>query len=224
MLEIVFDENFENEFLGQTFPLMNMPQLKSEDIADYREIARRLIADNKKQRVIILKPADEGIYMNFYALALTIEAYKEDTCLETVVFKVEDSKKAAQEFRPFAALSNSVRYARDLFKFDERELISDVKRLGYLGLKVSEDYINNTLNLEWDGEQSAIKLCANDKNSMIVLVGVMKCLAINKEKRAIVGRIGEGVDVEAKKIENIASEDEIIEKIIYYVRELHNGN
>lgn len=222
MLEIVFDENACCEFLGQKceeiFPVF--PEIS--DFSSYRKLAKQIIDDNPNQRALVIHPAAEGEQMNLLALALSVETYAEQTNLEDVVFKVRDCRMAIEAYRPFMALANSLRYARDLLRLDADERIADIKRLGYLGLKIKEDYINNLLELDWAGTEPVRNLSAREINSGLVLVGLMKNWAICKEKFAVHGIIGG--EASGYEIPVPADEDEMIEKIVELARNNNYGN
>ena len=62
-------------------------------------------------------------------------------CLEQVVFKVKQAQVITENFKPYAALANAVRYGKDLCNEPANYLTptvfaKDIKRLEYLGLDV----------------------------------------------------------------------------------------
>ena len=148
MLEIVFDENKDGGFLGQSFPevCVSLPPEDSPFEA-YRKTAAEIADCYQNSRAVILTSVPEGWGMNMLALALAVETYEEKGLLESAVFKVAHSGKAMCAYKPYAALANSIRYVRDLMRLDENEMFADIKRLGYLGLKISEDYIEHKMNI-----------------------------------------------------------------------------
>ncbi len=86
------------------------------------------------------------------AFGLTLGSYRFDKyftkkkqedypCLEQVIFKVPAPEEVGEGYRRFAALGNSVRYARDLCNEPANNLTpelfaADIERLGYLGLDI----------------------------------------------------------------------------------------
>lgn len=222
MLEIVFDENAGCGFLGQKCVEI-MPILSEKpDFSSYRQTARQIIKEYTNRRVLIIRLEDEDERMNLLALALSVEAYEESTDLENAVFKVKDCRRAIDAYKPYMALANSLRYVRDLLRLDAGERIADIKRLGYLGLKIKEDYINNRLELDWPGTEPVRILTASEINSGLVLIGLMKTWAICKEKFAVHGVIG-GKKTEYE-IPAPANEDELIERIVELARNNNYGN
>lgn len=224
MLEIVFDEKGGNEFLGQKCPDVILPFVEDNDFSSFRAVAKEIIEKNSEQRVIIVKAEPRAEVINLWALAFNVESYDEQTCLENVVFKVCDCRQAIEDYKPFAALANSIRYARDLLQLDKNEQWADIKRLGYLGLKVTEDYIHNQLDIYWPGEEPCKEFAAVDELSGLVLVGMMKAWAINKEKFAAHGVLGAPGNTSTELLSVPKTEDEMIEKIIKYVRMNKHGN
>ena len=212
MLEIVFDENKTAAFLGQTCPLLELADSFLDSWPKMRAYARVLLDQYANERVLkISMPQNDLMY--FAALAFSVESYAEDTCLETVVFVVEDSAKAFEQYRPFAALTNALRYMRDLLRMDEKEAYADIKRLGYLGLKVQEDYLKRQIVVQWRESKTPQYFCATQKNAAFLLIALFKFWAICKDKEPRIGIIGENVWGD-EILPNLASEDEMIEYVI----------
>lgn len=224
MLEIVFDENASCEFLGQKCQMIDLEIPVAANWRQYRQIAQQLINNYAKQMAVIINLPTEGEAMNNLALALSVEAYDEHTHLESVVFKVKDSRLAMAAYKPFMALANSLRYTRDLLKLSEEERRADIKRLGYLGLKVKEDYIKASIEIDWKGIKPVKKFAADGMLAALVLVGVIKKHAICKDEISLHGVIGTDAEAGAEKISEPKDENEMIEKIIEYVRKNDNEN
>lgn len=220
MLEIVFDENASCEFLGQKCQTADVDIAAGCDWETYRKAAAQLVAAHTKERVVVINFSGSEKMMNYLALALGVETYEEQTELESVVFKVGDSQKALSDYKPFMALANSLRYARDLLRLPEAERRADIKRLGYLGLKVKEDYIKETITIDWPGKKPEKKMTAEGALAALVLVGVMKKQAICKDEQACRGIIGKVFEKEADKIAEPKDENEMIEKIIEKCEEI----
>lgn len=219
MLEIVFDETNDDKFLGEHGKLVHIDSTELKNWEDYRRMAFDILKENAKERVVIVEKIDEAEICNNLALALSVEDYFEIGQIETVVFKVVDSMTAMAAYKPFMALANSLRYARDLYRLEDVEREADIKRLGYLGLSAKEDYIDKKIVLEWSGTGEVLELVANDKMSAISLVAILKTIAICKEKFKARGIIYKGQKAEEHAGEVVSSdEDEMIEKIINYVR------
>lgn len=209
MLEIVFDENKGDGFLGQKFPeiCVRLPA-DGSPLGAYRKTAAEIVRRHQDSRAVILKSIPEGRGMNMLALALAVETYEEKGLLESAVFRVAHSGKALCEYKPYAALANSIRYVRDLMRLDEDEMFADIKRLGYLGLKINEDYIEHRVNILWPGSGTPVKFEAKTKTEALIAVGVTKAWAICKAAFA-----AEAVIFKEKIDDCSCDEDKIIDEI-----------
>ena len=212
MLEIVFDENKSSDFLGQSCRLIKIEDSFLSSWQKMRSYVRDLLKEYAHERVLKFQ-TKQGNFLYFLALAFSIESYAEETNLETVVFEVDDSGKAFAEYHPFAALTNALRYMRDLLRMDEKEAYADIKRLGYLGLKIHEDYLKKQIVVQWQEGKCPQYFCANQKNAAFLLIALFKFWAICKDEQQRIGIIGENVlgDV---ILPNLSTEDEMIEYVI----------
>lgn len=212
MLEIVFDENKDAIFFEQPCPLLKIEDSFLSSWQKMRAYAQSVLDVYANEPVLKLQMSQKNL-MYFLALAFTVEAYAETSDVETLVFVVEDSQKVFDEFKPFAALNNALRYMRDLMRMEEKEAYADIKRLGYLGLKVQEDYIKKQIIIQWREEKSSQYFCATQKNATFLLIALFKFWAICKDKQARIGIIGEEVwgDV---FLPNLLTEEEMIEYVI----------
>lgn len=212
MLEIVFDENQNNLFLGQSYSHVKIEAPVEFSFAAYRLAAARFVEAYAEQPVVLVDFLGNEEERNYFALALSVETYREDNCLESVVFKIKDRNESFAEYRPFGALANSIRYARDLFCMEENEMYADIKRLGYLGLKIKEDYLKNEIIMEWPGSGDVIEFCSQGKSETAMYVGVVKALAIIRHPAALRLTIKRGL------IGAEIHEDELISNIVNMVR------
>lgn len=212
MLEIVFDENKDATFLEQPCPLLKVEDSFLSSWQKMRGYACSLFDIYATERVLKIQMS-QGDLMYFLALAFCVEAYAEATDVETVVFVVENSQKAFEQYKPFAALTNALRYMRDLLRMDEKEAYADIKRLGYLGLKIHEDYLKKQIVIQWREEKSSQYFGAMQKNAAFLLIALFKFWAICKDEQPRIGIIGENVwgDV---ILPNLATEDDMIEYVI----------
>ena len=215
MLEIAFDENDNNLFLGEECPVADGFALSACDWDGWRKEAAALVGRYRQVRVLIVRGM-QAPDMFRLALALAAETYDESGMLETVVFKVASNKSVIDGYRPYAALTNAVRYARDLFRTeDEREIRADFKRLGYLGIVCEENYADGSLRLYFDGGGKEKQvLAAEGRNAAIALVGIMKKKAICKEKVFIEGLVGLKAVENASYLPEPKDEDELIKQIV----------
>lgn len=212
MLEIGFDEKNTAAFLGQSCPLIDVDVKHVSDWKSCFALAKNYIADFPKERVLKFDLTDKN-KLNLLALAFSVAAYEEQTTLETVVFVCDNFLQTSSDYKPIAALTNALRYMRDLMRMDEKEAYADIKRLGYLGLKVNEDYLKKQIVVQWQESKTPQYFCATQKNAAFILIALFKFWAICKDPKPRVGIIGENVwgDV---VLPNLSSEDEMIEYVI----------
>lgn len=215
MLEIAFDENDNNLFLGEECPVADGSALSACDWTGWRKEAATLVGRFCQVRVLIVRGM-QAPDMFRLALALAVETYDESGMLETVVFKVASSRSAMGGYRPYAALTNAVRYVRDLYRTeDEREIKADFKRLGYLGIVCEENYADGSLRLYFDGGGTEKQiLSAKGRNAAIALVGIMKMKAICKEEIFVEGLVGLKEVKNASYLPEPKDEDELIKQIV----------
>lgn len=215
MLEVVFDENNNNQFLGKRCPTADGSVFAARDWSAWRKEAAVLVEAHRQDRVLIVKGMSVPDMFRL-ALALAVETYDEDGALETVVFKVASYKSIIDGYRPYAALTNAVRYARDLYRTkDEKEIRADFKRLGYLGIVCEENYADGSLRLYFNGGGKEKQvLAAKSRNAAIALVGIIKKKAICKEEIFVEGLVGSKAAEGAFYLSEPKDEDELIKQII----------
>lgn len=229
----------------KTFILVsfNMPVNKMEIINLGRNLSKKLckyvtacICFEKKHNSIF--STDEFIYN--LALGLELDSYRFDkynilkaetySSLETVVFDGDYYLEFQNNYKPFKALANCIRYARDIYNeprdiFDAEEFFSDVKRLKYLDLVVKNSSLNNckTAIVKWQGNDKAEQVYyACERGSAAILIAVMKYWAIIKKNVNVCAVINMEANQEIKLVDiqnnnyinHISNEEELIEKII----------
>lgn len=212
MLEIVFDESQNNTFLGQSYSRVKVNAPSEFSFTTYRLAAANFVAEHFEQVVVLVDFVGSEEERNYFALALCVETYQEAGYLESVVFKVSESERAFASYRYFVALANSIRYARDLLRMPSAEMYADIKRLGYLGLEIKEDYLKNELIVKWLGKEPFHDYYAHGVDEAVIYIAFIKALAIIRHPMAKILTI---------KIENSGlnmSEDEIINNIVNMVR------
>lgn len=212
MIEIVFDENKSASFLGQDCPLIEFDEKNLTSIKQMRVWVQNLLTEFAQERVLKIKSL-QMMKMYLLTLVFSIESYEDKTNLETVVFEVFDSRKAIENYGYFSAATNAIRYMRDLLRMEEKEAYADIKRLGYLGLNVEEDYLKKQIIVKWHEGDNAQILCATQNNAAFMLIALFKFWAICKDDKPRIGLIGKNV-IGGEFIPNLESEDEMIEYVI----------
>ncbi len=217
MLEIAFSQDKNCQFLGQKCPVFSLFDVDdAKNFASFRRIAQNILLQYGKKRVLIVRVKEE--YINDLALALCLATYLEDLALETVVFEVDNLQVASLNYQPYAALTNALRYMRDLYRMEEKEAFADINRLGYLGLEIYRDYFHKQISVKWKNKPFDKVFYAKNNLSVFVLVALMKYWAIVKSENSIMAYLGgENVD-NAIVIPDFLSEDEMIDYVINMVR------
>ena len=212
MLEIVFDEGKDALFMGQSCKMQKLETEANPTWTQARSFAQKIIENNAEERGLKVQ-FDKENNIPLFSLAFCVEAYDEKTKLETLVIEVSNSKEMIAVFAPYAALNNAVRYMRDLYHMEEKEAYADIKRLGYLGLQVKEDYIKKQITVKWQAREKLKYYSAQTTNAAFVLVGLFKFWAITKADTSYIGIIGNTAE-EGEIIPNLKSENEMIEYVI----------
>ena len=110
----------------------------------------------------------------------------EDNSLEQIVLCVHNPSVLKEMYKPFAAMANAMRYAKDLIfeageKFGYEEYFYEIKRLEYLGL-VFAPLGGGRVELLWCGDKKAkeIVLSAPSLKASALGAGLLKMLALQK--------------------------------------------
>lgn len=179
MLEIVFEQCSDNCFLGHPCQSVKI-DTGGDDFGAYRKKAAEIVTAYGNETALLIDFSGTDEQRNRLALALDIETYEQNQRLESAIFKVKDSIQALRLYKPYMALANSLRYARDLYRLSEEEMYADIKRLGYLGLKIGEDYLKEEIQILWPGGSEERILTAMGKAEAVIAVGFVKTMAICK--------------------------------------------
>ncbi|MBR6663808.1 MAG: leucyl aminopeptidase [Alphaproteobacteria bacterium] len=113
--------------------------------------------------------------------------------LERVIFKLEQGEKVTEEFKPYAALANAVRYGRDLCNEPANYLTpqvfaDDIQRLSYLGLDIE---ILGQKELEEKGFNLLLAVAQGSVKEP--KVAVVKWKGNPKSEKWDLGLVGKGV-------------------------------
>ena len=217
MLEIAFSQDKNHLFLGQKCPVVSLyNQFDAFNWDSFLIKADEIIKKYAKERVVIIQLEEN--FVNDFSLALSVKSYDENTCLETVVFEVDDANAVGINYLPYIALSNAIRYMRDLYRMDIKEAYADIARLGYLGLNIFRDFLNNQIVLKWKTQPYEKIFYAHNNTSVLVLVAMMKYWAIAKSEQSILAILGGESEAQAYEIPDFSSEEEMINYVINMVR------
>lgn len=177
MIEIAFDKNKDNLFLNKPYPIFKMPENTTDNLQQLRQTAQKLLTEMAGQKAVIINDLDSRC-RNLFAVALFIEAYHDSRGIECVVFKVQDTMAATEEYKPYLALTISLKYIFRLAEECPRTIYKEISELGYLGLDIKEDYTANILHLRLNGSRPVIKISTADKNQALIAAGILKAAAL----------------------------------------------
>lgn len=201
---------------------------QTEIILDIKELENILISCEEAVGNIAL-----GLKLADYRFDKYQSLKKEDfPDLEQAVFLVDDPQAYKQVFKDYEMIANGVRYAKDLFnepeeQFDNECLRLELKRLEYLGLKVS---FGPWLQMRWpgagkDGKEEII--VAKNRRETAVAAGIFKIRALLKCEQKSVGYFNlSGDELEdapkGKYIGEINSEQDVEAKVLRFWKEIKN--
>lgn len=178
MIEIVLDGNDNNEFLNVERKVYCVEDFSGRTLDAYREQAREIIKLFAEEKIFIIRNNLPDISNNMLALALFIETYTYESKIDCIVFKVSDVAAASQAYRPFMALTTGIRYILQLLQESSRNIYRDIATLGYLGLKINQDYIHNKLLVTLPAASPVIYKHASNLSQALVVIGIMKTLIL----------------------------------------------
>ncbi len=178
MIEIAFDIHKNNQFKGKTYQLLDVPCLKGSSFEEYLNFARTYFETNT-DCVYIIALEDNCLYdVNKLALSFFIQSCLIPNKAECFVFKVSDSKKAFENYKPYIAASIGIKYALKLAEENVQNIYKELKCLNYLNFQIQENYLNNTLTYKMTGNNLLKMIEANTVFEAIVFVSVLKILSL----------------------------------------------
>ena len=182
MIDIAFDIHEGNTFCGEecsVVTLDNAPQTWEEYVRQAEDLINRY-GDNK---TIILQINNPQFSMNKFSLALFVGSIKLPCKLELAVFKVKDLEEAREAYKPYLALTIAVKYVLQLFNETPEVIYKNISGLGYLGLSITTDYIENTMTLVYEGAQEPSYHFETDNAfDALVMAAVLKTVSLAQVK------------------------------------------
>ncbi len=167
----------------------------------WRAAGKNLVKKHLHQKKLLIalkdRPVKTGEILQF-ALGLELGTYMFDKyqpepqeMLEQVVLLCNNPQNLKELYKPYAALANVVRYARDIVnepaeKYDDHEVFCEIKRLTYLGLEHNLRR-DGFWEMSWTGEKIARPLFYYAEGRFACAVGaaVLKALALQKQPRRV---------------------------------------
>ena len=181
-MEIIFDENEGNMFCGESYPVYF---LKTPDKFNFKNIlreVRELIKANNQNKTIVIKPEKENKYFRLFAALMGIEGCDKADYPLQAVFKVGDFKQAAGAYRPYFFFGTAATYVLRLLQMDNEEMYGDIRTLGYLGLDIKSDYLNNTISLHLPNPGKKYCFRVASLHNTVILSSFIKMLSLLKSE------------------------------------------
>ena len=179
-MEIIFDENEGNIFCGESYPIYS---LKTPDKIDFKSVlqdVRKLIKANSKNKVVLIKPEKENKYFLLFAALMGVEGRDDTGYPLQAVFKVHDFKQATISYRPYFFFGTAAIYVLRLLQMNSDTMYKDIRTLGYLGLDIQTDYLNNTISLHLPNPGKKYQFQVASLHNTVILSSFIKMLSLLK--------------------------------------------
>lgn len=204
MIDIAFDIHEGNTFCDEVCPVVsfeNVPQSWEE----YASQAEALINRYGDDKTIILQIHNPQFSINKFSLALFVSSIKMPCTLDLAVFKVKDLETAREAYKPYLALTIAVKYVLQLFNSSPEEIYKNISGLGYLGLSIKTDYIENTMTLVYEGtKEPSYNFETDNAFDALVMSAVLKTASLAEIKAKI----------EVKMFLNLAPQKRTIDDLV----------
>lgn len=178
MIEIIFDCNAANTFLGEERPVFAVKRSNAAGWSEYRRLAREILSAHENDKIVIVRGTGRGVSVNWLAVALFAESCFRQSRTEAVVFKAENYEEALAAYKPFVALTIGIKYAVRLYQEDLKNMYKDIASLSYLQLSIKEDYLQNKLIVALDRGGKVKKIKAKTAEEALTAIGIVKSLAL----------------------------------------------
>lgn len=206
MIDIAFDIHEGNTFCGEecsVVTLDNAPQTWEEYVRQAEDLINRY-GDNK---TIILQINNPQFSMNKFSLALFVGSIKLPCKLELAVFKVKDLEEAREAYKPYLSLTIAVKYVLQLFDSTPEEIYKNISGLGYLGLSIKTDYIENTMSLVYEGaKEPSYHFETDNAFDALVMSAVLKTVSLAQIKAKFEVKMALNFIPPQKTIDNLISQ------------------
>lgn len=178
MIEIALDNNDNDLFKNQPYPVYKVHTFAGADFTHYQELARAIIAEYPDSRIIIIRNQAESCSINLLAVAMFVEAYHLPNMLECVVFKVKDNISAMESYKPYIALTIGMRLALRLCHEDSRSIYREIENMGYLGLSIKTDYIAQKIYVGLSSSGNTTTFTAATAQEAVAVAASLKALSL----------------------------------------------
>lgn len=177
-MEIIFDENQNDAFQGQNYPVFNLRTPEAVDFRQQQKQARDLAKANRNNETVLIRPEHENPSCFLFAALLSLEG--RNALPLQGIFKVADYKQALEKYRPYFSFTVATDYVLRLIEMDKNAMYKDIQSLSYLGLDVKNDYIENTITLHLSNPGRKYVFHASSLKNTVILASFIKMLSLMK--------------------------------------------
>ena len=207
MIDIAFDIHEGNTFCDEVCPVISLDNTP-HTWEEYAEQAEDLIKRYGDDKTIILQINNPQFSMNKFSLALFVSSIKMPSTLDLAVFKVKDLETAREAYKPYLALTIAVKYVLQLFNATPEVIYKNISGLGYLGLSIKTDYVENTMTLVYEGAKEPLYHFETDNAfDALVMSAVLKTVSLAQIKEKF----------EVKMSLNLAPQKRTIDELIVQI-------
>ena len=216
MIAIAFDMHRDNTFCGESFSFITVDN-PAHTWADYKEQADMLIKEHSLEKTVVVKVNNADFSINKFSVALFVSSFEAADKPDLVVFKVDDLERAREAYKPYLALTVALKYVLQLFNQPPEVICRNVSILGYLGLLIETDYVNNVMLLEYSGNFGAVyEFEAHDSFEVLLWAAVLKTVSLAQIPTKIRVRVFLGF--KPQKIDANKLMEQIIQKVSFWIK------
>lgn len=216
MIDIAFDMHRDNTFCGESFSVITVDN-PAHTWADYKEQADMLIKEHSSEKTVVVKVNNADFSINKFSVALFVSSFETTGELDLVVFKVDDLEQAREAYKPYLALTVALKYVLQLFNQPPEAIFKNVSILGYLGLLIETDYVNNVMLLEYSGASgTAYEFEAHDTFEALLWAAVLKAVSLAQIPTKI--RVKVFLGFEPQKIDANKLMEQIVQKVSLWIK------
>jgi len=181
-MEIIFDNNSTDTFQDKSYPIIELNTEKNIKVSQMYQEINNLISQNSQNRIIIIKPTAENSNMHLYAAMLGINQSNDFLFPSCAIIKVKNHQQTMKKHNPYMFFTTAATYAYRLSQMTSSEMYKDIEGLGYLGLDIKTDYLQNIITMRHPSDGHSYHFKSSSKHNSIVLAGLIKILSLMKIK------------------------------------------
>ncbi len=185
MIEIALYSNRNDEFATHDYQTVSLEPFSANSFADFQQEAQRFIQKYHQNKVVVINKYPVNFNLNLFAVALSTESLRIENRINCVAIQVSDLEAATEAYKPYIALTFGQKYIHSLQEMAEQALFKDISSLGYLGLKVIQNYTDKSLTLSLKGVKELPNINATTFSDTLFAVSYIKTLALLKQDYSV---------------------------------------